>query len=671
MGSYLGIQSYLLYLIADGHSVISVSGVDWSPCTTANSATVTNTSDMYKYTTPVFIGEDCNIRSLHTDAISALNRASSLSCKREIETVACAIQSGEFYANSLPNTCDLGEDPAREFEHRESNDSTRPARIFYLLQLHERAVQQILRLFRAIYHPAHFYYLHVDAHFDYLYHSLLPLEKMYKNVKLASSRYRTMWGGASLLDMVMGVMREALWNIDWEWDYFVNLSGADFPVRSNEEITRVLGEHLGENFVKPHNGDSEVFITKQGINYTFIQCDDHMWKLGPRQLPQGITIDGGSDWITLHRDFIEFVLTTDDILLRQLKLFFKYTLLPVESFFHTVLRNSRFCHTYVKHNLRIVNWIRKLGCKCQYKHIVDWCGCSPNDLRQGDIRKLIDQPEYILFARKFESIVDNVILNLLESYLTTGDPQRTNYYTESVYDREYSQVGPVVMLVWSSLLRLHKESAFNCETTDDVIIEVFIANKNDMRSNLIVETGKVQILYSYNQPVIEFNRTNKPERFRDARVGSEWDQKERIFRNYHGILTSQDSPQLSLSWNHGAQVNITIKWISPSNKLESSFQMSIDSTWTVTYHKPILAKPIEAGMWRVEIHSEISHFISIQFIVFSDEMEEEEMGMALSKMWEVKNVCNIADVNSNCSRFKKCDRVIWSPKSQDIFNELV
>lgn len=78
---------------------------------------------------------------------------------------------------------------------------------------------------------------------------------------------------------------------------------------------------------------------------------------------------------------------------------FQYTLLICEcqslscdstpqSFFHTVIRNGPMCETFVKTNLRVTNWNRKLGCRCQYKHIVDWCGCSPNDFLARDFGRL-------------------------------------------------------------------------------------------------------------------------------------------------------------------------------------------------------------------------------------------------------------------------------------------
>ena len=44
-----------------------------------------------------------------------------------------------------------------------------------------------------------------------------------------------------------------------------------------------------------------------------------------------------------------------------------------------VVQNTEHCESFVDNNLRMTNWNRARGCKCQYKAIVDWCGCSPND----------------------------------------------------------------------------------------------------------------------------------------------------------------------------------------------------------------------------------------------------------------------------------------------------
>ncbi len=114
--------------------------------------------------------------------------------------------------------------------------------------------------------------------------------------------------------------------------------------------------------------------------------------------------------MTLHRDFADYVINEDDGMITGLKEYFKYALLPAEAFFHIALRNSRFCGTVINNNLHLTNWNRKRGCKCQQKAIVDWCGCSPNDIKASDIPKLKDtenRPD-IFFARKFEAIVTQV-----------------------------------------------------------------------------------------------------------------------------------------------------------------------------------------------------------------------------------------------------------------------
>lgn len=53
-------------------------------------------------------------------------------------------------------------------------------------------------------------------------------------------------------------------------------------------------------------------------------------------MPNGIWFDGGSDWITLSREFVHFVLDNQDDSLRALRKMYENVLLPIESFFHVV-----------------------------------------------------------------------------------------------------------------------------------------------------------------------------------------------------------------------------------------------------------------------------------------------------------------------------------------------
>lgn len=55
-----------------------------------------------------------------------------------------------------------------------------------------------------------------------------------------------------------------------------------------------------------------------------------MWRLGDRKIPEGISVDGGSDWFLLNRAFVEYVINSKDDLVTSMKRFYAYTLLPAE-----------------------------------------------------------------------------------------------------------------------------------------------------------------------------------------------------------------------------------------------------------------------------------------------------------------------------------------------------
>ena len=72
------------------------------------------------------------------------------------------------------------------------------------------------------------------------------------------------------------------------------------------------------------------FIQKQGLDRTFVECDNHMWRVNTRPLPRDIDMDGGSDWIAIHRNYSRYLVTGNDTLLTGIKRYFRFTLLPAE-----------------------------------------------------------------------------------------------------------------------------------------------------------------------------------------------------------------------------------------------------------------------------------------------------------------------------------------------------
>lgn len=66
---------------------------------------------------------------------------------------------------------------------------------------------------------------------SYLHREVLALASRYPNVRVTPWRMSTIWGGASLLDMYLRSMEDLLNMADWSWDFFINLSAADYPIR--------------------------------------------------------------------------------------------------------------------------------------------------------------------------------------------------------------------------------------------------------------------------------------------------------------------------------------------------------------------------------------------------------------------------------------------------------
>ena len=72
------------------------------------------------------------------------------------------------------------------------------------------------------------------------------------------------------------------------------------------------------------------FIQKQGLDRTFVECDNHMWRVDNRRLPGDITVDGGSDWIAIHRNYSRYLVTDRSEFLTGLKRYYEFSLLPAE-----------------------------------------------------------------------------------------------------------------------------------------------------------------------------------------------------------------------------------------------------------------------------------------------------------------------------------------------------
>lgn len=468
-----------------------------------------------------------------------------------------------------------------------------------------------------------------------MFRELLYLEKRFSNVRLSRKRFATIWGGASLLDMLLTSMKDLL-GLNWDWDFVINLSESDYPVKTVERLVDFLSVNVDKNFVKSHGREVQRFIQKQGLDKTFVECDTHMWRTGDRSLPWGIQIDGGSDWVALSRKFVEYVVSdAPDQLIEGLKVVFKHTLLPAESFFHTVLRNSKFCNAYVDNNLHVTNWKRKLGCKCQYKHVVDWCGCSPNDFKPEDwLRIQNTESRQLFFARKFEPIINQAIVLQLEQWLLGLEPRNVanlRSYWQSIYN-SFDLSPPVddaLLTISESASRTKSKlvSSNNCKVTPIKILEATSYHTNDSYTNTLIlykaqlNNGteiQLEIALKAKNSLVLTKSSSLVRRLKYLTVSSDYDQKEQILRNFAQILGPYSEPTLVYIFasNPDAKpVNVTFLWIDPAGRLVETNDGVIDDAYVIGHVTPLLKQPLLPGAWTVKLIKKYEQIAEVKFLV--------------------------------------------------------
>ena len=105
---------------------------------------------------------NCEIK--HKDALSAINRAKTVQCKNNLAKIACLLEAGRLDVTNITRLCPVDRSLGRPAHPiGPGHEYGPPIRIAFVLSVHGRALRQLKRLFRAIYHPHHYYYFHVDS----------------------------------------------------------------------------------------------------------------------------------------------------------------------------------------------------------------------------------------------------------------------------------------------------------------------------------------------------------------------------------------------------------------------------------------------------------------------------------------------------------------------------
>jgi hypothetical protein len=231
------------------------------------------------------------------------------------------------------------------------------------------------------------------------------------------------WGGFGIVQATLKGLYDAVEKLP-SFDYLVLLSGQDYPIKTNEQITQFFHQNSGTSFINnnpfPYSHwprenygwdriqqwyirTSKRFYVLPGTNISPSHRFNLLWnklvRASPlkRRFPKGQHPYGGAQFWALHRSHVKIVY---DYTLAHPEFvkFFRYVFIPDEILFQTLAGN-------LIDKDRIYN---------DTLHYIDW-NLPGLVITSTELDALKATPH--LFARKLDTTVDAAVLDLIDKEL--------------------------------------------------------------------------------------------------------------------------------------------------------------------------------------------------------------------------------------------------------------
>lgn len=231
-------------------------------------------------------------------------------------------------------------------------------RIAYFIMVHDEP-EQFIKLFRKIYTRDQFYLIHIDRKANEEVTEMIQgFLIQYPNAYILESMNITS-GGFNMVQIELNAM-EFLLNVSNEWEYFINLSGEDYPLKSQTIIRKFLTTQKGKNYLfyydqKFYRPDTLKRIQNHFTELAF-RISSFIYK---REFMKDVIPFIGGKWMILTRDTCSFLCNSERVMAFQD--YYLHTLLPAESFFQTVLMNTPFHSVIVNDDKRAIIDINALN----------------------------------------------------------------------------------------------------------------------------------------------------------------------------------------------------------------------------------------------------------------------------------------------------------------------
>lgn len=275
--------------------------------------------------------------------------------------------------------------------------------IGYFILLH-RFPEQFKRMFRAIYAPGNSYVIHVDKGSGAEFAAdIAEFLKPYQGVAIIESK-KALWGGYSLVDAELRGMAKLL-AMSSSWTHYINLSGQDFPLKSQAYIRDFLRANPRRQYIRALEQRAIRPDTLNRVSHMFVEALGRMFRTPvSRPFLKGATPFIGTQWKVVTRSFCQFAVHHPSA--DRFKTFYRRSFIPDEAFFQTLMMNSPNQGEVMNDDLRTIDWVPDGEIKLR-----------PRTFVTVDALRLTLSPD--LFARKFDMNEDAMIFDLIEAHLKT------------------------------------------------------------------------------------------------------------------------------------------------------------------------------------------------------------------------------------------------------------
>ncbi len=293
-------------------------------------------------------------------------------------------------------------------------------KLAYLILAHKQP-KQLLRLISKLNLTSVKFFVHIDT-----YSNFDEFDEVLKNISELTliSEYRTSWGSFNIVKAELVLIEKAY---QWGADRFVLLSGQDYPIKSAPAIKNFYTKNNNIAFVeftkmpdKDWNEHQNGLFRINRFHFRFINS----WRALPPHSKKIILNPlfnfmarftflvffkskyvknywHGSQWWSLNRDHIKFVLENVPNYLRS----FKNSYVADESFFQSIIANAPEKKFVIKNSdLHYIKWPRKKS-------------SSPQILCANDFDEIINSNE--LFIRKVDEIQSKELMDKIDEVFDT------------------------------------------------------------------------------------------------------------------------------------------------------------------------------------------------------------------------------------------------------------